>query len=122
MSDKFRKTLGTSQFKWGAIGVMTSAIFLFLSFLFHGNAERRLAEISNDPRYEVSVWEQLPPEQQQRLGRDLMSARNNLSQIAMGKVIFSITLTISLILLIVSLVRVRDETEQDDDEEHGNDA
>ncbi|HNT28933.1 MAG TPA: hypothetical protein PKH10_12245 [bacterium] len=122
MSKKLRRTLGTSPFKWGVIGVVTSAIFLILSVIFHDSAERRLEEISGDPRYEVSVWEQLPAEQQQRLGRDLMSARNNLSQIAMGKVIFSITLTISLILLIVSFVRVKNETEQSDDEEHDDDA
>ncbi|HSA33801.1 MAG TPA: hypothetical protein P5077_08755 [bacterium] len=122
MKKRFRKTLRASPFKWGVIGVVTSGIFLILSVIFHDSAERHLEEIAADPRYEVSVWEQLPAEQQQRLGRDLMSARNNLSQIAMGKVIFSITLTISLILLIVPLVRVRNGAEQSDDEEHGDDA
>jgi len=111
MNERFKQATGTRRFKWGVIGTVASALFLLASILLSDSAQNRLDRITQDPRFSETTWISLSVEEQQHLSRELMSARNNLGQIAMGKVLFSITLTLSLLLLIVSFVRIKDKVE-----------
>ncbi len=123
MNELIKHAIGTSRFRYGAIGTAVSTLFLLLSFFFHDGAQERVTKIEQDPRFETAAWEKLSEGEQQQLGRELMSARNNLGQISMGKVLFSITLTISLILLIVSFVRIKsklDEFIEEDEKRTGD--
>ncbi len=112
MNKRLKEAMATRRFRWGAIGVVASAVFLLASVLLTGNAEKRLERIAQDPRFSEGTWASLSEEEQQRLGRELMSAKNNVGQVRMGKVLFSITLTLSGLLLIVSFVRIKDKVEE----------
>ncbi len=123
MNEKITQATGTRRFRYGLIGTVASALFLLLGLLFQESARERLTQVEQDPRFAAAAWEKLPADEQQALGRELMSAKNNLGQLAMGKVLFSITLTISLLLLIVSFVRVKsklDEFIEEDEKRTGD--
>ncbi|HOW52350.1 MAG TPA: hypothetical protein PLV42_09950 [bacterium] len=123
MRELIRQGIATRRFRYGVIGVTVSVLFLLLSILFNDGAQKRLGVIEQDPRFETAAWEKLSADEQQRLGRELMSAKNNLGQIAMGKVLFSITLTISFLLLIVAFVRIKTKLDEfiEEDEKRTSD-
>jgi len=123
MKDLVKHAIATRRFRYGIIGLTVSVLFLLLSFLFQDGAQERVTRIEQDPRFEAAVWEKLSDGEQQQLGRELMSAKNNLGQIAMGKVLFSITLTISFILLIVAFVRIKSKLDEfiEEDEKRAGD-
>jgi len=107
MNERIRQAAATRRFKWGLIGTVASLVFLLSGIALSDSARERLDRIEQDPRFGDTAWNTLPADEQQRLGRELMSARNNLGQIRMGRVLFAITLTISLTLFIVSFVRIK---------------
>lgn len=111
MNKRLKEAMATRRFKWGLLGFVASLIFLVVTILFAESAERDLDRITQDPRLNESTWGTLSTGEQERLSRELMSARNNVGQARMGRVLFSITLTLSALLLIVSFVRIKDKVE-----------
>ncbi len=121
MNKRMKEALATRRFRWGSVGFTASLVFLLISVFLSESAENRLERVMQDPRFGEETWANLSAEEQQSLGRELMSARNNLGQVRMGRVLFSVTLTLSALLLIVSFVHIKDKVEEFvEKEEKGN--
>ncbi len=112
MNKRMKEALATRRFRWGSVGFVASLVFLLVSVFLAESAEKRLDRVEQDPRFGEETWANLSAEEQQSLGRELMSARNNVGQVKMGRVLFAVTLTLSAVLLIVSFVRIKDKVEE----------
>jgi hypothetical protein len=112
LAEKLQQARESRLFVWGVTGLIASVLLLGGGFFLEGPARERVEELSRDPRFTSEVWERQSVEEQQRLGREMMSARNNLTQIAIGRIVFSVTLTICALLVILPFVRGKSKIDE----------